>query len=177
MEIKYYEIFKLRYEKLINATSVIYKTMASYNEMAFSLKKLMKETEIFVQSFLIYKSIVFNNLSIDLLRQLEDVCKYVSIYKIFKLKKVKEIDSFVISKMKDEVLNNIKNKPLFIIMAVYFDKTVSKLKVDESIEMTNIIVESFQYMCALLDNQDDLNTDLKIYDDVIKIVMNHIDGE
>lgn len=177
MELTYYEIFKLRYQKIINSLTVVYKTLASHNEMAFSLKKLLKETEIFVNSVVLWKTIRSNNFSLELIKQLDDNCQYISLLKTFKLKKIKKFDDILIKRIYEESLNNIKEKPLFIKMSIFFDKTVAKMKLKDDVKMKNVIIDCFKYMFALIDNKDDLTTNLSIYDKDIALVTCHFDGE
>ena len=49
MDEKCLEIFELKYRKIINSSKIMYKTLASYNDMAFSLKKMLKETDLYVK--------------------------------------------------------------------------------------------------------------------------------
>ena len=43
MDNKFLEIFELKYKKIINSSQIMYKTLASYRDMAFSLKKMCKK--------------------------------------------------------------------------------------------------------------------------------------
>ena len=65
---KFLELFELKYNKIINSAEIMYKTLASYREMAFSKKKMLKEAECYVQALIVLSLIKSNELSIDFIK-------------------------------------------------------------------------------------------------------------
>ena len=87
MEEKYLEIFELKYQKIIKSSKIMYKTLASYNEMAFSLKKMLKQTDSYVQSLIVLSLINSNELSLGFLNVLSGIGEYADPFKKLKIKK------------------------------------------------------------------------------------------
>ena len=73
MDNKFLEIFELKYKKIINSSQIMYKTLASYRDMAFSLKKMCKEADCYIQALIVLSLINSNELTIEILKQLENV--------------------------------------------------------------------------------------------------------
>lgn len=178
MEQKYYEIFKLRYEKIINSSLVIYKTLASHNNMAFSLKCLCKETDQFIQAVVLNKILKTQELTIELLEQISSCAKYDDLLKPLKIKKLKDVNQDVINKINKLIDNIINCEPKLTKLAVYFDKIVAKMSIESSdTKASEIIINSFNCMFALVEDKDDLTSDLSLYKNFIKVVTRYMNGE
>lgn len=173
MDEKCLEIFELKYRKIINSSKIMYKTLASYNDMAFSLKKMLKETDLYVQSLVVLSLIRSNELSLGFLNALSGIGEYADPFKKLKIKKVKELDDKLISKIKLIAEDNLKIEPLFIKVAAFFDKITAKYDSSNDIKGCNIIEECLLTMLLLVRNIDD-KENLNKYQKDIEIIYNYI---
>ena len=53
MNSEFFEIYKIRYNKILNSTQIMYKSLASYKELAMPLKKVLKEADLYIQSIIV----------------------------------------------------------------------------------------------------------------------------
>lgn len=174
MEERFLEIFELRYNKIINSAQIIYKTLASYNEMAFSLKKMSKEADCYVQALIINSLIKSNELNLEILKQIDEISQYEFLLKKIKLHKIKELDENIILKIKDICIETLNSEPLFIKVASFFDSVVSKLDNVEKISGCAIIEECLLSMLLLTRNIDEIDDRKKQYQKDIEIIYKYI---
>lgn len=173
MEEKYLEIFELKYQKIINSSKIMYKTLASYNEMAFSLKKMLKQTDLYVQSLIVLSLINSNELSLGFLNVLSGIGEYADPFKKLKIKKVKELDDKLISKIKLIAEDNLKVEPLFIKVAAFFDKITAKYDSSNDIKGCDIIEECLLSILLLIRNIESKES-LNKYKKDIEIIFKYI---
>lgn len=173
MEEKYLEIFELKYQKIINSSKIMYKTLASYNEMAFSLKKMLKQTDSYVQSLIVLSLINSNELSLGFLNVLSGIGEYADPFKKLKIKKVKELDDKLISKIKLIAEDNLKVEPLFIKVAAFFDKITAKYDSSNDIKGCDIIEECLLSILLLIRNIES-KENLNKYKKDIEIIYKYI---
>ena len=173
MEEKYLEIFELKYKKIINSSKIMYKTLASYNEMAFSLKKMLKQTDSYVQSLIVLSLINSNELSLGFLNVLSGIGEYADPFKKLKIKKVKELDDKLISKIKLIAEDNLKVEPLFIKVAAFFDKITAKYDSSNDIKGCDIIEECLLSILLLIRNIEG-KENLNKYKKDIEIIYKYI---
>lgn len=170
MEQQFLELYKLRYKKILSSSEIMYKTLASYNEMAMPLKKVLKEADMYIQCIVISSLVRTNEYSLELFKQIHESCEYESVLKLVKIHKVKVLDDKVIIKLKTVIEKNLTKEPFFLRVAAFFDSVTKKLKPDEKTSGCLIIKECLLAMLALLRNEDDAVADLKKYNNDIKIV-------
>lgn len=175
MEQKFLEIFELRYQKVLNSSEIIYKTLASYNEMAFSRKKMLKEAECYIQSLIVLSLIKSNELTIETLEQLNDLTEYEFAFKKVKLRKVKELDEKIISQINTIANEAIKIEPLFIKAASFFDKAISKMDGIEKISGCKIIENCLLAMLLHVRNIDEQDDIINKYQNDIQIIYKYIE--
>lgn len=175
MEQKFLELFELKYKKIINSSEIMYKTLAKYNEMAFTLKKMVKETDLYIQSIVTLSLIQSSDISLELLKQLVDVFQYENTFKKLKLRKVKELDEELISKVKTIAVENLNLQPLFIKVASFFDKITAKLDKDNKVKGCVIIEECLLSMLLFVRNIDDNSENIKKYQRDIEIIYKYIE--
>lgn len=173
MDNKFLEIFELKYKKIINSSQIMYKTLASYREMAFSLKKMCKEADCYVQALIVLSLINSNELTIEILNQLENVSEYDYVFKKIKLRKVTYLDEKYILKIKNICIETLKIDPLFIKVASFFDSIVSKLDGVDKISGCAIIEDCLLSILLLVRNIDEDNNN-KQYQKDIEIIYKYI---
>ncbi len=174
MEQKYYELFKLQYEKLLNSSKIIYDTISSYNNMAFSFKEMNKEMDLFVQAVLLNKLIKTNQLSTELLVQFSEVFQFGNILKALKYNPKKVIDQKILININKYCESTLAVNPKFIKLGVYFDKTTVKYNLGEKVSYIKIVLNVISSMLALIENIDDQNIDFSIYDSYLDIIHRYI---
>ena len=175
MEQKFLEIYKLKYQKIHNSAKLMYKSLASNNEMAFSQKKMLKEADIYIQALVVMSLIKSNELTVEILRQLSDLTEYQFLFKKIKVKKFENFDDKHFQKIKTLVKEALTIEPLFIKVSSFFDKMVKKLNLDNSIKGCNIIEECLLSMLLLVRNIDYENNDIKQYKKDIEIIYKYIE--
>ncbi len=175
MEQKFLEIYKLKYQKIHNSAKLMYKSLASNNEMAFSQKKMLKEADIYIQALVVMSLIKSNELTVEILRQLSDLTEYQFLFKKIKVKKLENFDDKHLQKIKTLVKEALTIEPLFIKVSSFFDKMVKKLNLDNSIKGCNIIEECLLSMLLLVRNIDYENNDIKQYKKDIEIIYKYIE--
>ena len=175
MEQKFLEIYKLKYQKIHNSSKVMYKSLASNNEMAFSLKKMLKESDIYIQALVILSLIKTNELTVEVFKQLSDLTEYQFLFKKIKTKKLKSFDDETLQRIKMIAKETLTIEPLFIKVSSFFDKMVKKLNLDSSIKGCKIIEESLLSMLLLVRNIDYENNDIKQYKNDIEIIYKYIE--
>jgi len=175
MEQKFLEIYKLKYQKIHNSAKLMYKSLASNNEMAFSQKKMLKEADIYIQALVVMSLIKSNELTVEILRQLSDLTEYQFLFKKIKVKKLENFDDKHFQKIKTLVKEALTIEPLFIKVSSFFDKMVKKLNLDNSIKGCNIIEECLLSMLLLVRNIDYENNDIKQYNKDIEIIYKYIE--
>lgn len=173
MDNKFLEIFELKYKKIINSAQIMYKTLASYRDMAFSLKKMCKEADCYVQALIVLSLINSNELTIEILNQLENVSEYSYAFKKIKLRKVTYLDEKDILNIKNICIETLKIDPLFIKVASFFDSIVSKLDGVDKISGCAIIEDCLLSILLLVRNIDEDNNN-KQYQKDIEIIYKYI---
>ncbi len=176
MEQKYYELFKLQYDKLLNSSQIVYKTIASYNNMAFSYKEMVKEMELFVQAVLLNKALKTNQLDQELIIQFSNIFEYGSILKSLKYKPKKPFDEKVINNIEKYCEEQFLIHPRFIKLGVYFDESTTKYNLGDKVSFINIILKVISSMMALIENIDDQNISLSHYESFLKVINSYIKG-
>jgi hypothetical protein len=171
MEQQFLELYKLRYNKILSSSEIMYKTLASYNAMAMPLKKVLKEADIYIQCIVISSVLRTNEYSLDLFKQIHESCEYESVLKQVKIHKVKTLDDKIINKIEKIIEKTLTKEPFFLRVAAFFDSITKKLKPDEKTSGCLIIKECILAMLALVRNEDDAAIDLKKYNNDIKIVI------
>ncbi len=174
MENKYLEIYKLKYQKILKSSQIMYKTLSNYRELAFSSKKMLKSCDCYIQSLVILSLINSKELSLDILNQLSDLTQYEFVLKKIKLKKVKELDDVLIHKIKIVIENILEEQPLFIKVASFFDKIIKKIDPSNKIIGCEIIENCLLSMLLLVRNIDD-SVDIRKYQNDIKIIYKYIE--
>lgn len=175
MEQKFLEIYKLKYQKIHNSSKLMYKSLASNNEMAFSLKKMLKEADIYIQSLVVLSLIKSKELTVEIFKQLSDLTEYQFLFKKIKVKKLENFDDVQLLKIETLAKETLVIEPLFIKVSSFFDKMVKKLKLDSSIKGCNIIEECLLSMLLLVRNIDYENHDIKEYKKDIEIIYKYIE--
>ncbi len=173
MDNKFLEIFELKYKKIINSSQIMYKTLASYRDMAFSMKKMCKEADCYIQSLIVLSLINSNELNIEILKQLEDVSEYAFAFKNIKLQKITNLDEKYILIIKNICIETLHTDPLFIKVASFFDSIVSKLNGIEKISGCTIIEDCLLSILLLVRNIDEDNNNNKYQKD-IEIIYKYI---
>lgn len=174
MDNKFFEIFELKYKKILNSSQIMYKTLASYREMAFSLKKMTEEAECYIQALIINSLIISNELDLEILKQIDSICEGVFILKKIKFKKINFLDEKLILKIKSICLDTLSMEPLFIKIAAFFDSVVSKLDNSEKISGCNIIEDCLLTMLLLVRNIDETDGNKMEYQNDIKIIYKYM---
>ena len=174
METNFLEIFKLKYKKIINSSHIMYKTLASYNEMAFSLKKMSKEADCYVQALIISSLMRTNELNIESLKQINEIYEYEFLLKKIKLRKINALDDKIISEIKNLCQQALNTDPLFIKVASYFDSITSKLNDVEKISGCKIIEECLLSLLLLVRNINETEENKKQYQKDIEIIYKYI---
>lgn len=174
MEEKFLEIFELRYKKIINSSHIIYKTLATYREMAFSLKKMSIEEDCYVQALIVNSLIKSNELNVEILKQLSELSQYEFLFKKIKLRKINELNEDLISKIKNICNETLKIEPLFIKVASFFDSVVEKLDNVEKISGSKIIEDCLLSMLLLVRNIDELDENKKQYQKDIEVIYKYM---
>ena len=141
MEQKFLEIYKLKYQKILNSSKLMYKSLASNNEMAFSLKKMLKEADIYIQAIVVLSLIKSKELTVEVFKQLSDLAEYQFLFKKIKTKKLESFDDEQLIKIEMIVKDTLTIEPLFIKVSSFFDKMVIKLKLESSTKGCKIIEE------------------------------------
>lgn len=159
MDVKYNELFKLQYEKLLNSTKIIYDTISSYKQMAFSQKEMMKELDYFVQALLLEKLLAENLLLTETLVQLNETFIFGKLLKAIKYHPKRAIDDKVNNNIKKFCSIKLKVKPLFIKLGLYFDQSTTKFNLNGKISYIEMIVKIINSMLSLVVNIDDQNND------------------
>lgn len=164
------ELFELRIKKVIDTMDIVYKTLASYNEMAFPLKKLKKETIDYLFCFILQSHINRKTLTIDNLKYFNEVFKKNSVFKDLKLKKVKDIAEIDYREVYRYTDNILKTLPLFIKTSAYFD-TFVRANLKEKVASSDVIYKCLYAMLAYshdIDENDPLAEQFKIELNVVK---------
>lgn len=173
MDNKFLEIFELKYKKIINSSQIMYKSLASYRDMAFSLKKMCKEADCYIQALIVLSLINSNELTIEILKQLENVSEYDYAFKKIKLRKVIHLDEKCILNIKNICIETLNIDPLFIKVASFFDSIVSKLGGVDKISGCAIIEDCLLSILLLVRNIDEDNNN-KQYQKDIEIIYKYI---
>ena len=174
MEQKFLEIYKLKYQKIHNSSKLMYKSLASNNEMAFSQKKMLKEADIYVQALVALSLIKSNEFTVEIFKQLSDLTEYKFLFKKVKVKKLESFDNELLNTIETIAKEALTIEPLFIKVASFFDKMVKKLKLDSSIKGCVIIEECLLSMLLLVRNIDYENN-IKQYQKDIEIIYKYIE--
>ena len=175
MEQKYLDLLKLKYTKIINSSGIMYKTLASYRDMAFSLKKMSKEAEDYVQALIVLSLLKTNELSIDILKTLNEISINEFLFKKLKLKKLTTLDDKSYEFIKNKCNEALNIAPLFIKVASFFDSIVSKLDDVEKISGCTIIEECLLSILLYIRNIDDENQINRKYQKDIQIIYKYIE--
>lgn len=171
MEDKYFELFKLNYEKLFKSLRIIYDTLDTYNSMAYSQKKILKEADLIVQAILIKSLINSNEVTLEKLQLLNKLSKYDSLLKPLKIHKAKELDSSLMEKINKTIVDSLVEDPTFIKMCKYFDNMVAKIEGNKDKNSASIIIKCFKSMLALIRNIDDASINDQDYDHDIEYIL------
>ena len=132
MEQKFLEIYKLKYQKIHNSSKLMYKSLSSNNEMAFSLKKMLKEADIYIQAIVVLSLIKSKELTVEVFKQLNDLAEYQFLFKKIKVKKLESFNEEQLNKIEMLAKETLIIEPLFIKVSSFFDKMVAKLNLDSS---------------------------------------------
>ena len=175
MEQKFLELYKLKYQKILNSSKLMYKSLASNNEMAFSSKKMLKEADCYIQALVVLSLIKTNEFNLEVLKQLSDLCEYEFLFKKIKIRKLDSLNSELLLKIESIANETLSIAPLFIKVSSFFDKIVKKLKIESSINGCNIIEECLLSMLLLVRNIDYENNDINQYKKDIEVIYKYIE--
>lgn len=175
MEQKFLEIYKLKYEKILNSSKLMYKSLASHNEMAFSLKKMLKEADIYIQALVVLSLIKTKELTVELFKQLSDLSEYQFLFKKIKVRKLECFENKHLQEIESIARETLKISPLFVKVSSFFDKMVIKLNVNSAVKGCKIIEECLLEMLLLVRNVDYENDNIKKYQSDIEIIYKYIE--
>lgn len=175
MEQKFLEIYKLKYQKILNSSKLMYKSLASHNEMAFSSKKMLKEADVYIQALIVLSLVKTKELTVELFKQLNELSEYQFLFKKIKVRKLEKFDDVHLQKIESIAKETLTIAPLFVKVSSFFDKMVVKLKLDNSIRGCKIIEECLLAMMLLVRNVDYENNNLKQYIKDIEIIYKYIE--
>ena len=171
MNSEFFEIYKIRYNKILNSTQIMYKSLASYKELAMPLKKVLKEADLYIQSIIVLSLIKANDQSLELFKEIDSVVEYESLLKHVKIKKLKCLDESVLNKINDVISKKVAKEPFFLRIAAFFDSVSKKLDPNTDVSGCLIIKQCFLSMLALVRNEDETQDNLKKYNKDIKTVV------
>lgn len=175
MEQKFLEIYKLKYQKIHNSSKLMYKSLSSNNEMAFSLKKMLKEADIYIQAIVVLSLIKSKELTVEVFKQLNDLAEYQFLFKKIKVKKLESFNEEQLNKIEMLAKETLIIEPLFIKVSSFFDKMVAKLNLDSSTKGCKIIEECLLSMLLLVRNVDYEGYDIQLYKKDIEIIYKYIE--
>lgn len=152
MNSQFIELYKLSYEKIIESSSIIYKTLGQFQKMAFSLKELRLETSLYLDGIVILTLIEKNLLDLETFNQIIAQSFNEKAYKQFKLKKCNDIIE-IKEKIQPFFNEYIKTTPKFIKLFIFFDK-VSQKKNSEHPLIEPVFIKSLASLIAYSESID-----------------------
>lgn len=165
------ELLELRRNKVLDTSSIVYKTLASYNEMAFSLKSMLNEANDYMFCYILRSHISKKTLTLDNLNLFNEIFKKNKVYKELKLKKIKDINDIDFKSIINYLNETLNKLPLFIKLTAYFDNFVRK-NLKNEISASEVIAKCFYAMSAYSHDIDEEAEEAKQFNDELSVIKN-----